>query len=100
MSLYSRILVVFAVTCVVSIPAFSQEDKSTSPKEQVKEQPKSEGLRKIETRSRLQDLDIDIRIDHEALEDNIEAAVENAMKSVEQTLERLEIHIEPIEINL
>jgi len=42
---------------------------------------------------------VNVHIDHRALETSIETAIENAMRSVER-LERLQIQIEPMEIKL
>jgi len=93
---------IFALLMLAVLPAFSQDsgvktDKKTQP-ETIKEESKSERLRKISSGS-ARDWDFDVHIDHVALEKNIKVAIESAMKSVE-ALEKLEINIEPIEINL
>lgn len=103
MSLSFRILFLFLMIAMVTKPGFSQETSpapQTQTDETNKESSKTAGLRKLPTRSRWQDLDINVNIDEKVLEASIELAVENAMNAVEGTLERLEIHIEPIEIDL
>jgi hypothetical protein len=95
----SRILPAFLIIFMIAVPCFSQEIEKASKKE---ESSKSEGLRKIVNNSQ-RNYTFDIRINHEELEANIEAAVENAIRSVEvalENLERMEIHIDPIEINM
>src|SRR5687768_828759 len=107
MKLYNRALLACLVI-FLTMPGFSQETKpkkegqpvTDRSKDETKEEPKSDDLRKIATGSGYRDLDFDINIDEEALEANIEMAVENAMESVEAVLESLEIHIEPIEIDM
>lgn len=101
-----RTLIAFLIFSVVIVPASSQDanTKKTEAKTSVvaKEEPRADGLKRISTRPS-RDWDFDIHIDEEALEANIELAIENAMRDVEITLEKLEkleIHIEPIEINL
>lgn len=106
MNLHYRTLLVFLILSMAVVPAFSQEinTKKAESKTQsvVKEEPREDGLRKISTRTP-RDWDFDIHIDEEAMEANIERAVEQAMRDVEiamEKLEKLEIYIEPIEINL
>jgi hypothetical protein len=107
MSMQYRTLFGFIVLTLAIVPAFSQEanTKKAETKTQsvvTKEEPRTDGLKRISTRTS-RDWDFDIHIDEEALEANIERAVEQAMKDVEialEKLEKLEIHIEPIEINL
>jgi hypothetical protein len=106
MSIQYRTLLGFLILALAIVPGFSQEanTKKAETKTPVitKEEPRSDGLRKITTRTS-RDWDFDIHIDEAALEANIERAVEQAMKDVEialEKLEKLEIHIEPIEINL
>ncbi len=107
MSIQYRTLFVFLILALAIVPGFSQEAntkkaETKTPPLVTKEEPRSVGLRKITTRTS-RDWDFDIHIDEEALEANIERAVEQAMKDVEialEKLEKLEIHIEPIEINL
>lgn len=106
MSMQYRTLFGFMVLSLAMVPAFAQEvnTKKTETKTPVvtKEEPRADGLRKLTTR-KSSDWDFDIHIDEEALEANIERAVEKAMRDVEvaiEKLEKLEIHIEPIEINL
>jgi hypothetical protein len=105
MSIPYRILFGFIVFSL-AIPAYSQDanTKKTQTKTPVitTEEPRADGLKRITTRP-ARDWDFDIHIDEEALEANIERAVEQAMKEVDialEKLEKLEIHIEPIEINL
>lgn len=101
MNTVNRTLFVVLILAL-AIPGFGQ-DTNTSKTEkktsETKDETRPNGLRKITTRSP-RDFDFDIHIDKEALEANIERAVEQAMKSVEGTLERLEINIDPIEINM
>jgi hypothetical protein len=106
MSIQYRTLLGFLILALAIVPGFSQEanTKKAETKTPVitKEELRSDGLRKITTRTS-RDWDFDIHIDEAALEANIERAVEQAMKDVEialEKLEKLEIHIEPIEINL
>lgn len=107
MSLPYRTLFMFLILALAVVPGFSQEAntkkaETKTPSVVTKEEPRSEGLKKITTRTS-RDWDFDIHIDEAALEANIELAVEKAMKDVEialEKLEKLEIHIEPIEINL
>lgn len=110
MSPFIRIYLVSLIISLASISGFSQEPtpkkdtvqpvKEQTPPDETKDaSSRTEGLRKITTRSP-HGWDIDINIDEEALDANIELAIENAMESVEVALENLEIHIEPIEINL
>ena len=107
MSLLNRILFLYLIVSLASVPGFSQEDSQKKTAQSAKEQPKTDktngelsgttGLRKINSH---RDRNFDIKIDEEALEAKIESAVEEAMRSVEVELSRLEIHIEPIEIDL
>ena len=107
MTILYRTLFMFLIFALAIVPGFSQDanTKKAETKTQsvvIKEEPRSDGLRKIITRTS-RDWDFDIHIDEEALEANIELAVEKAMKDLEIALEKLEklaIHIEPIEINL
>jgi hypothetical protein len=106
MSIPYRTLFMFLIIALAVVPGFSQDanTKKAETKTPVvtKEEPRSDGLRKITTRTS-RDWDFDIHIDEEALEANIERAVEQAMKDLEislEKLEKLEIHLEPIEINL
>src|SRR5258706_14775957 len=105
----SRILFACQIIFVISMPGFSQENpkKNIAPRleqqsktDETNDKSKTEGLRKIKTRSQMRDLDIDIHIDQKAIEASIESPIENAMRSVDVALERLEINIEPIEIDL
>src|SRR6187551_3556795 len=100
MKLPCRILYSCLFVAIITLPALSQENNSTPTKDRSSTESKTAGLRKIAGGSQLQNLDIDINIDNEALEASIEVAIANAMKSVENALETLEINIEPIEINL
>ncbi len=107
MTIPYRTLPGFLILALAIVPGFSQDantKKAESKTSSVvtKEEPRSDGLKKITTRTS-RDWDFDIHIDEEALEANIELAVEKAMKDLEialEKLEKLEIHIEPIEINL
>ena len=107
MSIQYRTLFVFLILALAVVPGFSQDANTKkagtkTPPVVTKEEPRADGLKKITTRTS-RDWDFDIHIDEEALEANIELAVEKAMKDLEialEKLEKLEIHIEPIEINL
>jgi hypothetical protein len=95
-------LVCFFIT-LATVSAFAQKANAAvkeSKGEQSNESTKSKGLRKIAEGSSTRDLDVDVNIDQQALETNIELAIENAMRSVEVVLEQLQINIEPIEIDL
>jgi hypothetical protein len=94
--------VVLAVSLAIS--GFSQDTNTTksekkSKSDTAKEESRSAGLRKIAARPD-RDWDFDIHIDQQALNANIDAAVENAMKSVDVALKNLDIHLDPIDINL
>lgn len=108
MATFTRSLFVVLILFLAIVPGFSQvpntalkaEKKAQS--EAKNEEPRADGLRKIETRSS-RDWDFDIHLDEVELEANIERAIGNAMRDVEvalERLERLEINIEPIEINV
>ncbi len=107
MTILYRTLFMFLIFALAVVPGFSQDAntkkaETKTPPVVTKEEPRSDGLKKITTRTS-RDWDFDIHIDEEALEANIELAVEKAMKDLEialEKLEKLEIHIEPIEINL
>src|SRR6476646_5889204 len=96
MNTRTGILFVFLILAL-AIQGFSQ-DSNTSKTEKkpqsdaTQEETRSDGLRKITTRSS-RNWNFDVRIDEKALEENIERAINQAMKSVEGTLERLEINI-------
>jgi hypothetical protein len=101
MNTVNRTLLVVMILAL-AIPGFGQETNTTKTEKktpETKDEARPDGLRKITTRP-TRDLDFDIHIDKEALEANIERAVERALKSVEGTLERLEINIDPIKINM
>src|SRR5687768_7901938 len=106
MSLSIRILFIFIGISLVSTPGWSQENSKKGvaqpamEESEDKEEPsRSAGLRKIAGGSS-EEVDIDIHIDEEALESNIEMAVENAMEVVDVVLENLVIDIDPIEIDI
>lgn len=90
MKLLNRTLLVSLIISL-SITGFSQKN---DPNPKTDESHKSEGLRKVTTRSF--DQEINIEIDEEA----IEATVNEAMKSVEDVLKNLELNLENLEINL
>ncbi|HEX5171880.1 MAG TPA: hypothetical protein VFW11_22025 [Cyclobacteriaceae bacterium] len=92
----NRILVLCSLSCLISIPCFSQESNSTTQKNDPSS--RTAGLRKIASGSHR--MDLEINIDDKAIEESVESAVGEAMASVETALEQMEIHIEPIEINL
>lgn len=106
MNVFSRTLFAVLILLLAMVPVFSQNSDTSSQKSEKKPtrdpangETRADGLRKITTRA-IRDRDFDIKIDAEAIELNIEFAIESAMKSVEGALEALQINIDPIEIKL
>ena len=109
MNIYYRTLFVFLILALAIVPSFSQDANTTLKKidkktqrEETKDESRSDGLMKIKSHSS-HDRDFDIPIDEEALEANMERAVEKAMKSVElamEQLDKLDIRMESIKINI
>jgi hypothetical protein len=109
MSQYIRIVFSCLVISLVAVPGFSQENKqerdttkpvkeAVEPDEDEEESDRSAGLKKIA--SGRSDRDIDVQIDEEAIESDVEIAVESAMESVEAVLENLVIDVEDVEVNI
>jgi hypothetical protein len=74
----------------LAVPVFSQKtDPAPKPTQDTKELSKTEGLRKLNTRTGQEELD-----------ESIEATVAEAMKSVEVALKNMEFHLESLELNL
>ena len=113
---HNRFLALCLIVLLAQIPGLSQDNKPQSDTAKpVNENSNPEirsSVRKIASGSF--DMDIDIDIDEEALETDIEIAIDNAMRSVEIVLEGLPVHLDlmktefsgldmefdPIDINL
>lgn len=85
-------LIALLLVCLVA-PAFAQDTTKEEEKSTDTKSSRTQGLKRI-TPPRHWDIDDD------AIDVNIERAVEHAMHSVEVALEKMEINLKPIDFNL
>jgi hypothetical protein len=101
MNKLNRTLHALVIILLATITGFAQDTRKTEKKNDEQQEPsRKDGLKRI-TPARHWDYDID----EDAMEANIERAVENAMKSVDVALGKMEINlkhldIEPINIHI